>query len=124
MRITWMRTGADGHTTFEDLDVGSTQRERGIETAVLPVSGAFFRTEQPALDMDFHNAPRRQFVIPLGGDLEVTAGDGTMRRIGTGEALLADDLTGAGHKSRFTPDGATVVFLTLDDDVDPAEWRG
>lgn len=123
MKITWMRTGADGQTTFEDLEVATTQGERGLETPVLPTAGAFFRTEQPALDMDFHNAPRRQLVIPLGGELEVEAGDGTVRLIGTGDALLADDVTGQGHKSRFVPDRATVVFLTLDDDIDPAEWR-
>ena len=123
MKITWMRTNADGQTTFEDLEIASTQRERGLETAVVPVRGAFFRSEQPALDMDFHNAPRRQFVIPLGGELEVEAADGSTRRIATGDALLADDLTGQGHKSRFVPEGATMVFLTLDDDVDPADWR-
>ena len=123
MKITWMRTGADGQTTFEDLGIASTQRERGVETAVVPVSGAFFRSDQPALNMDFHNAPRRQLVIPLGGELVVEAGDGSTRRIATGDVLLADDVTGGGHKSRFEPDGATMVFLTLDDDVDPADWR-
>ena len=123
MKITWMRTGADGRTTFEDLEVATTQGERGRETPLLAVEGVFFRTDQPALDMDFHNAPRRQLVIPLGGELEVEAGDGTTQRIGTGDALLADDLSGQGHKSRFIPDGATVVFGVLADDVDPAAWR-
>lgn len=41
----------------------------------------------------------------------------------TGDALLADDLTGQGHKSRFIPHGATVVFAVLGDDADPAAWR-
>ena len=123
MKITWMRTGADGQTMFEDLQIATTRGERGDETPLLRVDGVFFRTGQPALDMDFHNAPRRQLVIPLGGELEVEAGDGTLRHIGTGDALLADDLDGQGHKSRFIPDGATVVFAVLGDDVDPAAWR-
>ena len=123
MKIIWMRTGADGQTEFEDLEIASAQGERGSETPLLQIGGIFFRTDQPALDMDFHNAPRRQLVIPLGGELEVEAGDGTVRFIGTGDALLADDLVGQGHKSRFVPDGATVVFAVLPDDADPAAWR-
>ena len=123
MKITWTRTGADGQTTFEDLEIATTRGERGDETPLLQIDGVFFRTGQPALDMDFHNAPRRQLVIPLGGELEVEAGDGTVRHIGTGDALLADDLTGQGHKSRFIPDGATVVFAVLGDDTDPSDWR-
>ena len=123
MKIIWMRTGADGQTEFEDLEIASAQGERGSETPLLQIDGIFFRTEQPALDMDFHNAPRRQLVIPLGGELEVEAGDGTVRFIGTGDALLADDLVGQGHKSRFVPDDATVVFAVLPDDADPAAWR-
>lgn len=123
MKIIWMRTGADGQTEFEDLEIASAQGERGSETPLLQIDGIFFRTDQPALDMDFHNAPRRQLVIPLGGELEVEAGDGTVRFIGTGDALLADDLVGQGHKSRFVPDGATVVFAVLPDDLDPAAWR-
>ena len=118
-----MRNGADGHTVFEDLEIASTQGERGSETSLLQIDGLFFRTDQPALDMDFHNAPRRQLVIPLGGELEVEAGDGTVRHIGTGDALLADDLIGQGHKSRFVPDGATVAFAVLPDDADPSAWR-
>ena len=123
MKITWMRTGADGRTTFEDLEIATTQGERGRETPMLGVAGVIFRTDQPSLDMDFHNAPRRQIVIPLSGELEVTSGDGTVRHIGTGEGLLADDVTGQGHKSRFEPDGASMAFIVLADDADPAAWR-
>ncbi len=123
MKITWMRTAADGQTVFEDLEVAARHGERGAETAALPVAGVIFRTEQPALDLDFHNAPRRQLVIPLDAEVEVEAGDGSTRRIGPGEVLLADDLTGQGHKSRFRPAGASMLFGVLPDDADPADWR-
>ncbi len=123
MKITWMRTGGDGQTTFEDLEIASTQGERGSETPLLPIDGVIFRTGQPDLDMDFHNAPRRQLVIPLDAEVEVEAGDGSVRRIGPGEVLLADDLTGQGHKSRFRPAGASMLFAVLPDDADPAAWR-
>ncbi|WP_419863662.1 hypothetical protein [Candidatus Poriferisodalis sp.] len=123
MKIIWMRTAANGQTEFEDLEIAARQGERGAETGVLPVAGVIFRTEQPALDLDFHNAPRRQLVIPLNAEVEVEAGDGSVRRIGPGEVLLADDLTGQGHKSRFRPAGASMLFGVLPDDADPAAWR-
>ena len=122
MRLVWMRT-EDGETVFEDLDVASTKGERGFETPLVPVEGAIFRTAQPELDLDFHNAPRRQIVIPLTGEVDVESGDGTIRHIGLGDALLADDLTGRGHKSRFRPDNATMLFLVLADDFDPTSLR-
>ena len=123
MKVIWMRTGADGQTAFEDLTVATQPGERGHETDVLPLAGAIFRTDQPVMEIDFHNAPRRQFVIPLGGELEVEAGDGTVRRIGTGDVLLADDLTGQGHKTRVMHEGAAMLFGVLADDADPAAWR-
>ncbi|WP_419946634.1 hypothetical protein [Candidatus Poriferisodalis sp.] len=119
MKITWMRTGADGQTTFEDLEVATRQGERGAETGVLPMAGVIFRAEQPTLDLGFHNAPRRQLVIPLDAEVEVEAGDGSVRRIGPGEVLLADDLTGQGHKSRFRPAGASMLFGVLAGGADP-----
>ena len=122
MRLVWMRT-EDGETVFEDLDVASTRGERGFETPLVPIEGAIFRTAQPELDLDFHNAPRRQIVIPLTGEVDVESGDGSIRHIGLGDALLADDLTGRGHTSRFRPDNATMLFLVLADDFDPTSLR-
>lgn len=123
MRVVWMSTGSDDRTRFEDLEIASTDCGRGFETPVLPTTGAIFRTGQPEVDLDFHNAPRRQFVIPLGGEIEVEAGDGTKRYITTGQALLADDVTGQGHKTRFIGEGVSALFLLLPDDLDPATWR-
>ncbi|MDG2114138.1 MAG: hypothetical protein P8N02_16185, partial [Actinomycetota bacterium] len=63
-----MSTGSDGRTMFEDLDIPSTDCGRGFETPVIPNKGVIFRTAQPEVDLGFHNAPRRQFVVPLGGE--------------------------------------------------------
>jgi len=82
-----------------------------------------FRTQQPAVDMDFHNAPRRQIVVPLEGEVEIETGSGEVRLITPGMALLADDRTGQGHKSRFRPKNATTLFLLLPDHIDPTIWR-
>lgn len=119
MKVVWMRSNAEGITEFVDLEFDSSPVPRGLETDVLPVSGAIYRTAQPAVDMDYHNAPRRQFVIPLDGEVVVGSGSGDSRRIGPGDALLADDLTGQGHTSIFRPDDARTLFLLVPDDLDP-----
>ena len=118
-----MRTDAEDHTVFEDLEIDSIDGGRGSTTSMVPLLGAIFRTGQPVLELDFHNAPRRQFVIPVGGDVEVEAGDGTVRTIASGEVLLADDLTGQGHKTRFLHAGASTLMLAVPDDLDPSDWR-
>ena len=50
--------------------------------------------------MDWHPAPRRQYVIILTGQLEIGLGDGTTRRFGPGDARLVEDTTGQGHTTR------------------------
>ena len=59
-----------------------------------------FRETGGDYDLDFHNAPRRQYVVMLEGAVEIEIGDGTKRVLGTGEILLAEDTTGQGHISR------------------------
>ncbi len=46
---------------------------------------------------DWHNAPRRMFLIVVQGTSEVTASDGEVRRFGPGRMLLMDDAKGKGH---------------------------
>lgn len=125
MRVTRIYTGSDGRSHFEDLEVPTTDIGRGLETGVLPTTGAILRdrSASPAMDMDFHCAPRRQLVITVGGGMEVETGDGTVRRFAAGEVLLADDTTGEGHRTRAGTDLQLMVFLPLPDDFDPAPWR-
>lgn len=122
MQLVWIRT-QEGETVIEDLEMPSTQQVRGHETTMVPLLGAIFRTQQPAVAMDFHNAPRRQIVVPLEGEVEIEVGSGEVRLISPGMALLADDISGQGHKSTFRPENATTLFLLLPDDLDPAVWR-
>lgn len=123
MKVVWMRSNDEGQTVFEDLEIESIESDRGLTTPMVPLNGVIFRSGQPGIDLDFHNAPRRQFVIPIGGVLEVESGDGTIRTINSGEVLLADDLTGQGHKTRVIQAGASTLMLAIPDDMDPSAWR-
>src|SRR5262245_12327584 len=59
-----------------------------------------FRVAPPGYVLQWHCAPRRQYTITLSGEAEVEVGDGTIKRIGPGDVVLAEDLTGQGHITR------------------------
>lgn len=49
--------------------------------------------------LDWHPAPRKQFVMVLKGVMAVEAGDGETRRFEAGHVLLVTDTAGRGHKT-------------------------
>ena len=126
MKVTRLYTGADGRSHFEDLDLPmSVVPDVGSMSPRLDAASVFFRdTTDAGPDVwDFHVAPRRQFVIHLQGVAEIEVGDGTTRRFGPGELLLADDTTGQGHISREVEGPRTQIFVPLADTVDVNRWR-
>ncbi|MGH7932300.1 MAG: hypothetical protein ACREQN_03925 [Candidatus Binataceae bacterium] len=84
---------------------------------MIAAKSVFFRTTQgQEYFIDWHNAPRRQLVVNLCGEVEITVSDGGKRRFGAGSVLLAEDLTGKGHISRGVSDGERrVMFVPLAD---------
>jgi quercetin dioxygenase-like cupin family protein len=56
------------------------------------------------LRLDWHHPPRRQHVFVLAGQIEFGIGDGTVRRFGSGDIVVAEDLTGQGHTARVVGD--------------------
>jgi hypothetical protein len=94
--ITRLYTGPDGQSHLEDLDPDT----HPSLTTLAATKGIVFRTTKPGYFNDWHNAPRRQYVITLEGEMEIGLGDGTVRRFGPGHATLAEDLTGQGHTTR------------------------
>jgi quercetin dioxygenase-like cupin family protein len=96
MSITRLYTGTDGQTHIEELDLASHPELTTLQAA----KGIVFRTTQPGYFSDWHNAPRRQFVITLEGEVEIGLGDGSIHRFGPGHVTLAEDLTGKGHTTR------------------------
>ena len=96
MSIFRLYTGADGQSHLEELDLAS---HPGL-TSLQPTTGIALRTAEPGRFSDWHNAPRRQYVINLAGEVEIGLGDGTVHRFGPGHVTLAEDLTGKGHTTR------------------------
>ena len=84
---------------------------------LIAAKGVIFRESSSGeYFVDWHNAPRRQFVVNLTGEVEIQTSDGKVRRFGPGSILLAEDLTGKGHISRGVGNvKREVLFIPLSD---------
>lgn len=100
MKVTRIFTGDDGQSHFEDLDYKLSPSGVGLLSELIPTKGMILRETPGDYDLDFHTAPRRQFIINLDASVEITIGDGTKRVLGPGDIFLAEDTTGQGHISR------------------------
>jgi hypothetical protein len=101
MRIHNLYTDAGGDSHFRDIEVEWVEETRaGKLSRRLPASGIIFRQVPPTYDLDWHPAPRRQYIINLDAGVRITASDGESRVIGAGEVILVEDTTGKGHLSK------------------------
>ena len=116
MKILRVYSGDDGESHFEDVEISLADRGRiGRISALQGATGVVFRETDGDYHLDFHTAPRRQYVINLDSAIELEVGDGTKRVLAPGDILLAEDTTGRGHISRSL-DGRPrrSIFVTLD----------
>ena len=110
-------TDPDGESHFADVAVALDGQPGGSEySALYPGTGVIFRRSPADQFLDWHPAPRRQFVVTLSGEAEVEASDGEVRRIGPGTIMLAEDLTGKGHITRGVGGEERIsLFIPLSD---------
>ncbi len=115
IKVTRIYTGDDGKTHAEELDVPLGPPRGATELSdPVPVSSVQFRRTSSAYFIDWHTAPRRQYVITLAGESEVEIGDGTTIRLHPGHILLAEDVAGQGHISRAIGSNDRIsLFLPL-----------
>jgi hypothetical protein len=98
-------SGADGksHLAVVPLDMkpfSDVEGAHGEGTPAQNVRSISFRVSPPGYELSWHCAPRRQYSISLSGQVEIEVGDGTKARVGPGDIVLAEDLTGQGHITR------------------------
>ncbi len=116
MQVTRLYTGNDGEAHFEDIEIPlSDAGDIGLLSEMEAATGIIFRETGPDYNYDWHNAPRRQYIIILEGEVDIEIGDGTIRRFGPGDILLVEDTTGRGHISRAVDNKPRKsIFVTLD----------
>jgi len=101
-RYTAVVPTAEGGSAFEDRAVCLEERsvmpgDPPVEMVQLSAAGGVLFLRAGPFDRPPHQAPRRQWVVPLRGMLQVTVTDGTSRRFGPGDLILVTDTTGSGH---------------------------
>lgn len=115
-RVTRIYSSSNGDSHVERLvispDAGPVPITR-MTAGVYQGSGA----RAPA----WHTAPRRQFAINMTGALEVEISDGTRHRIGAGDLVYLEDVTGKGHVTRALGP-ITNLFLHVADGFDLVAW--
>jgi quercetin dioxygenase-like cupin family protein len=100
MRLFRLFSSNDGQSHLEEISLSFTPGQFAEQSPMQPAAGISFSRMAPGTFVDWHNAPRRQYVITLAGAVEIGLGDGSLHRFGPGDGILAEDLTGKGHTTR------------------------
>ena len=109
-------SGPDGQSHLAEMPLAmepfvDLEGAHGEGTAMQPATGIAFRIAPPGYVLSWHCAPRRQYSISLSGTAEIEVGDGTVARIGPGDVVMAEDLTGRGHVTRVVGDQPRVYAI-------------
>ncbi|MBN1301251.1 MAG: hypothetical protein JW995_08525 [Melioribacteraceae bacterium] len=116
MQITRLYTGNDGESYNEEINIPlSDAGDIGRLSDKIYATGIIFRETGGNYDYDFHNAPQRQFIINLDGEIEIETSCGQKKILKAGNILLAEDITGRGHRTKSI-DGKKrkSIFVTLE----------
>ena len=105
MAIYRMYTGDDGKSHIEELDLASNVKMTSLQAA----KGIIFSEAPSSHFIDWHPAPRRQYIIQLSGQVEIGLADGTTVRYQPGDARLVEDTTGQGHTTRVVSDQPSIT---------------
>jgi hypothetical protein len=101
MKIHNLYVDDTGESHFRDIEIEYVESGPGGRLSRrLPATGIIFREVPPSYYLDWHPAPRRQYIINLDAGVEITASDGESRVIGAGEVILVEDVKGKGHLSK------------------------
>lgn len=114
-KITRIYTDSNGDSRFEDMSIplheGGTI---GFLSEAQQVGTIIFRKVIEQYDYDFHNAPARQYIALMDGEIEIETSLGETRIFKPGMVLLVEDTTGKGHRSRnIKEEVRSSIFITL-----------
>ena len=110
--VTRMYSDAQGETHIETvmMVVGRSNGFSGTDTT-------YFSRFATDMDIDWHPAPRRQFIITLSGPgYEIETSDGSVAQLPPGSVLLVEDTNPAhrGHQTRSLGGETLVMFVPID----------
>lgn len=114
MRVVRLYAGTDGVSHLEEHAIALRPDELGrISAIVQPGSGPFVRELRAGLRVDYHRAPRRQFVFVLEGTVTVHCADGESAAVGAGNAIFVEDVSGVGHRTQVVGRPALCLYVPV-----------
>ena len=113
--ITRLFSDSNGDSQFGEMQVELKDAGMiGRLSEEIPAKGIILREVDKDYDWTFHNAPQRQFLILLDGEIEIETSLGEKRIFKDGDILLLEDTTGKGHRTRNTKAiKRKSIFITL-----------
>ncbi|MEM9684468.1 MAG: hypothetical protein AAF942_14445 [Pseudomonadota bacterium] len=115
MRIHNLYEDENGESHFRDIDIDwDEERPHSKYSKRLPATGIIFRETRADYDLDWHPAPRRQYIINLDAGVKLTASDGESRIIGAGEVILVEDVSDKGPLSQSLGEMRRSIFIPID----------
>jgi quercetin dioxygenase-like cupin family protein len=115
MAIIRIYTGPDEKSHFQEIvPQWKPLGDQSESAELIPGSGIVMRRFEPKRTNPWHHAPGRYAVFTLSGAVDIEIGDGTVKRLGPGDILIAEDLTGQGHGTREVgPEPRVSIFVPL-----------
>jgi quercetin dioxygenase-like cupin family protein len=115
IRLVRLWSGEDGQSHVDESHVDLATVDGSDVSSLLRATGVRFEESPPNSALDWHDAPRRQYVITLSGTLRFTTRDGETFTLAPGDVLLAEDTAGSGHSWRLVDDQPwRRAYVTLD----------
>ena len=88
LMMTRLYTGPDGQTHAEQIEAKFTAGSANEVFKLMAVTGAELHRAAPGTVIDWHTAPRRQYVITLSGHGEIEVAGGQKFEVGPGTIYI------------------------------------
>jgi hypothetical protein len=115
MHYTRVYSDEYGESHFEMVEIPLNDNGSvGALSDIFSVRSLQFRENDADYEWDFHNAPEKQFIVLLDGEIEITTSLGESRQFTAGNILLVEDVQGKGHKTKnLTKQVRKSIFIRI-----------
>lgn len=116
---------ADGESHFDEVEIPTSSLQVHANAAPFEVSANYATTRirftsipAGARQVDWHTVLERVLTVRLDGSADYRTSDGDQRHVPAGGFVLFEDTHGKGHKTQHSPEGQTVIWISLPQGLD------
>jgi len=115
IKILKIYTDESGETHFGTITIDLKDKGTiGKISDLVSGTGVMFRTTPGDYNFDWHNTPRKQFVVNLDAPVKIQTSDKETRIIEKGQVFLLEDTKGKGHYSEsINNQSRTSLFIPV-----------